>query len=130
MSEMIEEQGPPGPACFDLRNMGESTPWYFQLAHDARTYNGSTKPDDWLEDYATIVNIAGGNVPWALRYVPKMLEGLSRIWLNNMPVGSINSWVDFEEQFVSNFTSTYKRPNHPQQLVNCRQGNMRLTGNT
>jgi hypothetical protein len=30
--------------------------------------------------------------------------------------------MDFEEQFVSNFTSTYKRPNRPQQLANCRQG--------
>jgi hypothetical protein len=47
------------------------------------------------------------------RYVPQMLEGPARIWLNNLPAGSINGWVDFEEQFVSNFTSTYKRPNHP-----------------
>jgi hypothetical protein len=51
-----------------------------------------------------------------------MLEGPARIWLNNLPAGSINGWVDFEEQFVSNFTSTYKRPNRPQQLANCRQG--------
>jgi hypothetical protein len=35
---------------------------------------------------------------------------------------SINGWMDFEEQFVSNFTSTYKRPNRPQQLANYRQG--------
>jgi hypothetical protein len=35
---------------------------------------------------------------------------------------SINGWVDFEEQFVPNFTITYKRPNRPQQLANCRQG--------
>jgi hypothetical protein len=51
-----------------------------------------------------------------------MLEGPARIWLNNLPAGSINGWVDFEEQFVSNFTSTYKRPNRPHQLANCRQG--------
>jgi hypothetical protein len=31
-------------------------------------------------------------------------------------------WMDFEVQFVSDFTSTYKRPNRPQQLANCRQG--------
>lgn len=35
--------------------------------------------------------------------------------------GSINCWIDFEEAFVSNFTSTYKRPNHPQQLSMCKQ---------
>jgi hypothetical protein len=87
-----------------------------------RTYNGRTKPEDWLEDYTTAVNIAGGNLRWAVCYLPQMLEELARIWLNNLPVGSINGWVDFEEQFVSNFTSTYKRPNCPQQLANCRQG--------
>jgi hypothetical protein len=102
--------------------MGEPAPYCFQLARGARTYNGSTKPEDWLEDYSTAVNIARGNLRWAVRYVPQMLEGPARIWLNNLPVGSINGWMDFEEQFVSNFTSTYKRPNRPQQLANCRQG--------
>jgi hypothetical protein len=61
----------------------------------------------------TTVNIAGGNLRWAVHYVPQMLEGPARIWLNNLQEGSINGWVDFEEQFVSNFTSTYKRPNRP-----------------
>jgi hypothetical protein len=79
-----------------------------------------------LEDYSTAVNIAGGNLRWAVRYVPQMLEGPARIWLNNLPAGSINGWVDFEEQFVSNFTSTYKRPNRPQQLANCRQGDYEI----
>jgi hypothetical protein len=50
-----------------------------------------------------------------------MLEGPARIWLNNLPEDSINCWLDFEEAFVSNFTSTYKRPNRPQQLSMCRQ---------
>jgi hypothetical protein len=102
--------------------MGELVPYYFWLACGARTYNGSTKPEDWLEEYSTAVNIAGGNLRWAVRYLPQMLEGPARIWLNNLPAGSINGCVDSEEQFVSNFTSTYKRPNRPQQLANYRQG--------
>ena len=35
---------------------------------------------------------------------------------------SINSWVDFTEAFVRNFTSTYKRPLKPRQLSLCVQG--------
>jgi hypothetical protein len=54
--------------------MGEPAPYCFQLARGARTYNGSTKPEEWLEDYSTAVNIAGGNLWWAVRYVPQMLE--------------------------------------------------------
>ena len=34
---------------------------------------------------------------------------------------SIQCWLDFEDAFNSNFTSTYKRPNRPQQLSACKQ---------
>ena len=50
-----------------------------------------------------------------------MLEGTARIWLNNLKPGSIRCWADFEDAFNANFTSTYKRPNRPQQLADCRQ---------
>jgi hypothetical protein len=72
------------------------------------------------------VNIARGNIRWAVRYVPQMFEGLARIRLNNLPVESINGWMDFEEHFVFNFTSTYKRPKHLQQLASCWQGDYEM----
>ena len=49
-SELLEEQGPPGPACFGPRIMGEPPVPNFQLARGTKTYNGSTKPQDWLID--------------------------------------------------------------------------------
>jgi hypothetical protein len=93
----------------------------FQLARGMKTYDGSTKPEDWLTNYVTAVHIAGGNCRWAVRYILAMLEGPARIWLKFLPEESINCWLDFEEAFVSNFTSTYKRPNRPQQLSMCKQ---------
>ena len=92
----------------------------FQLPRGKKTYDGSTKPEDWLTDYVTVVHIAGGSRRWAVRYVPQMLEGPARIWLNNLEENSIEYWLDFSEAFVSNFSSTYKRPNRPQQLSVCR----------
>ena len=41
--------------------------------------------------------------------------------VENLLEGSINSWMDLEEAFYSNFSSTYKRPNRPQLLAMCRQ---------
>jgi hypothetical protein len=125
-TELVERQGAPGPMCFGPWIMGEPAPYCFQLARGTRTYNGSTKPEDWFEDYSTAVNIAGGNLRWAVRYVPQMLKGPARISLNNLPAGSINGWMDFEEQFVSNFTNTYKRSNRLQQLANYRQGDYEI----
>ncbi|KAK1665992.1 hypothetical protein QYE76_054151 [Lolium multiflorum] len=81
-----------------------------------------TRPEDWLQDYSTAFGIAKGNKRWAVRYSPLMLLGSARTWLNNLPAGSINGWLDFEEAFISNFTGTYRRPGRPQQLEMCKQG--------
>jgi hypothetical protein len=89
-TELVERQGALGPMCFGPQIMGEPAHYCFQLAHGVRIYNGSMKLEDWLEDYSTAVNIAGGNLQWAVRYVPQMLEGPAKIWLNNLPARSIN----------------------------------------
>jgi hypothetical protein len=93
----------------------------FQLPGDTKTYDGSTKLEDWLADYITTVYVAGGDRRWAVRFIPSVLVGPARIWLNNLPRGSINGWIDFEEAFVSNFSSTYRRPNRPQLLAMFQQ---------
>ena len=57
----------------------------------------------------------------AVRYVPLMLQGSARTWLNILPKESINSWLDFEEVFNRNFTGTYLRPGNAQLLAMCKQ---------
>ena len=64
-------------------------------------------------DYSTAVDIAGGNKRVAVRYVPLMLQGSARTWLNSLPANSINAWLDFADAFVRNFTGTYHRPGCP-----------------
>ena len=64
----------------------------------------------------------------AIRYVPLMLQGSARTWLNSLPANSINAWLDFEENFVRNFTGTYHRPGRPRQLALCVQGENELDG--
>jgi hypothetical protein len=85
-------------------------------------YTGATKPGDWLTDYGITINIAGGNKRLAVRYAPLMLQGSARTWLNSLPPLRINSWLDFKEAFIKNFTGTYKRPPRPRQLALCKQG--------
>ncbi|KAM0882594.1 hypothetical protein ACQ4PT_032203 [Festuca glaucescens] len=121
-SRIAEEEGPAGPKCFGPCILSEPVIDGFQLPRDTPRYDGTAKPEDWLLDYTTAVGIARGNKRWAVRYSPLMLLGSARTWLNNLPAGSINGWLDFEEAFVSNFTGTYRRPGRPQQLEMCKQG--------
>jgi hypothetical protein len=48
-----------------------------------------------------------------VHYAPLMLTGSARTWLNSLPALQINSWHDFKEAFIKNFTGTYKRPPRP-----------------
>ena len=89
MSELLEGQGPPGPACFGPRIMKQEPVPNFQLPRGTKTYDGSTKPEDWLTDYVTAVHIAGESRRWPVRYVQQMLEGPARIWPNNLEENSI-----------------------------------------
>ncbi|KAK1610991.1 hypothetical protein QYE76_034664 [Lolium multiflorum] len=109
------------PQCFGPRIANEPMIDGFQLPRDTPKYDGTAKPEDWLLDYSTAVGISRGNKRWAVRYSPLMLVGSARTWLNNLPAGSINGWLDFEEAFISNFTGTYRRPGR-QQLEMCKQG--------
>ncbi|KAI5015220.1 hypothetical protein ZWY2020_056610 [Hordeum vulgare] len=118
---LLEEEGPIGPACFGPRIQGDPFPKGFTLPRDTPKYNGTAKPDDWLIDYTTAVGIAQGNKSVAVRYMPLMLAGSTRTWLNSLPAGGVNSWVDFEEAFVCNFTGTYKCPGRPRELAMCVQ---------
>ena len=118
----LEEKDELGPPCFGPRIRDEPFPKGFTLPRDTPKYTGTVKPEDWLIDYSTAVNIANGNKRVAVRYVPLMLQGSARTWLNSLKPRSINSWVDFTEAFVRNFTSTYKRPPKPRQLSLCVQG--------
>ena len=105
----LEEEDDVGPPCFGPRIRDEPFPKGFSLPRDTPKYNGSVKPEDWLIDYSTAVSIANGNRRVAVKYVPLMLQGTARTWLNSLKPYSINSWLDFTEVFVRNFTSTYKR---------------------
>ncbi|KAK1666546.1 hypothetical protein QYE76_054705 [Lolium multiflorum] len=98
-SRIAEEEGPAGPKCFGPRILNEPMIDGFQLPRDT--------PKQQALGCALL---------------PLMLLGSARTWLNNLPAGSINGWLDFEEAFISNFTGTYRRPGRPQQLEMCKQG--------
>ncbi|KAK1677037.1 hypothetical protein QYE76_037885 [Lolium multiflorum] len=111
----IAEEGA-GPKCFGPRIWASRSWTVCSRGHPQ--VRRTAKPEDWL-DYSTAVGIAKGNKRWAVRYSPLMLLGSARTWLNNLPAGSINGWLDFEEAFISNFTGTYRRPGRPLEM--CKQ---------
>jgi hypothetical protein len=94
-SKFDEKESSAGPVYFSPRIRNEPFLAKFALPRDMPKYTGVVKPEDWLSDYVTAVDIVGGNKRTAVRYAPLMLTGSARTWLNSLPALQINSWHDF-----------------------------------
>ena len=74
------------------------------------SYDGTTDPAVWIEDFFLHIHMARGDDLHAIKYLPLKLKGPARHWLNSLPTDSIGSWEDLEDAFLDNFKGTYVRP--------------------
>ena len=74
------------------------------------SYDGTTDPAVWIEDFILHIHMARGDDLDAIKYLPLKIKGPARHWLNSLPENSIGSWEDLEEAFLDNFQGTYVRP--------------------
>jgi hypothetical protein len=112
-SKLDKEESLVGPVCLSPCIRNEPFPPKFALPRDMPKDTGAVKLEDWLLDYGIADDIAGSNKRTAVRYELLMLTRSARTWLNSLPALQINSWYDFKEAFIKNFTGTYKRPPRP-----------------
>ena len=56
-----------------------------------------------------------------MQYIQLMLSGSARAWLKSLPRGVYSCWDDFSEDFVKNFSGTYKCPASFEELRACKQ---------
>ena len=76
-------------------------------AVNIESYDGTTDPAVWIEDYLLHIHMARGDDLHAIKYLPLKLKGPARHWLNSLPAESISCWEDLESAFLDNFQGTY-----------------------
>ena len=74
------------------------------------SYDGTTDPGVWIEDFILHIHMARGDDLHAIKYLPLKLKGPARHWLKSLPENSIGSWEELEDAFRANFQGTYVRP--------------------
>ena len=74
------------------------------------SYDGTTDPAVWIEDFLLHIHMARGDDLHAIKYLPLKLKGPARHWLNSLPANSIGSWENLEDAFLDNFQGTYVQP--------------------
>jgi hypothetical protein len=78
-----------GPKCFGQRIHDEPIPHGFKIEKNIRQYNGVDMPLIWLQDYFSVVKFVGGSPNVVVRYLPLMLFGTTRQWINDLAENSI-----------------------------------------
>ena len=71
------------------------------------SYDGTTDPAVWIEDYLLHIHMARGDDLHAIKYLQLKLKRPARHWLNSLPAESNGSWEDLEAAFLDNFQGSY-----------------------
>src|SRR3954471_5269194 len=107
--DIAQYRGATHPLCFTNAVMDHKIPEVFKPIN-IESYDGTTDPAVWIEDYLLHIHMARGDNLHAIKYLPLKLKGPARHWLNSLPAYSIGSWEDLEAAFLDNFQGTYVRP--------------------
>src|SRR3954468_8671616 len=118
-----------GPRCFVPMIRGEKYPTNFKAPKEIEKYDPSYDPAVWLDTYLMAMGIAGHTDLLAARYLPLMMEGTCRQWINTLPQDSIDSWEEMRDAFVRHFECSYTRATTIEDLERCVQGPRESTRN-
>ncbi len=92
-----------------------------KLPGNLKHYDGSERPDTWIDDYFNAVSFAGGTPNVACHMLQLYLVGPARTWLSDLEKNSIFCWFDLKSAFEKHFRGTYKRPATTSDLQACIQ---------
>src|SRR4051812_10481280 len=106
--DIAQYRGAAHPLCFTYEVMDHQIPEGFKPVN-IESYDGTTDPDVWIEDYLLHIHMARGDDLHAIKYLPLKLKGPARHWLNSLSAESIGCWEDLEAAFLDNFQGTYVR---------------------
>src|SRR4051812_32855804 len=100
--DIAQYRGAAHPLCFTDEVMDHQIPEGFKPVKNIESYDGTTDPAVWIEDYLLHIHMAHGDDLHAIKYLRLKLKGPARHWLNSPPENSIGSWEDLEDAFRNN----------------------------
>jgi hypothetical protein len=106
---------------------GEKYPVPFRAPKEIKKYEPTLDPIVWVDSYLLAMGIASHTDLLAARYLPLMMEGTTRQWINTLPPNSIDSWEDMRRAFIKHFEGSYTRASTIEDLERCIQGRNELT---
>ena len=72
-------------------------------------YDDTSDPAEFLPLYEPSIEVANGDEKVMANWFPMALKDDARSWLLNLPPGSISSWDEMRDRFITNFQGTRNR---------------------
>ena len=88
--DIAQYRGTAHPLCFTDEIMDHQIPEGLKPVN-IESYDGTTDPAVWIEDYLLHIHMARGDDFHAIKYLPLKIKGPARHWLNSLPTESIKS---------------------------------------
>ena len=90
-SDTPKYRGAAHPLCFTNEVLDHEFPEGFKPVN-IESYDGTTDPGVWIEDFILHIHMARGDDLHAIKYLPLKLKGPARHWLKSLLENSIGSW--------------------------------------
>ncbi|GKF72112.1 hypothetical protein Tco_0208226, partial [Tanacetum coccineum] len=74
-----------------------------RMPSHVKTYDGSEEPEDHLKIFQAATKVERWAMPTWCHVFNSTLSGSARVWFDDLPPESVNSYYDLKEAFLANF---------------------------
>nr|GEY63254.1 reverse transcriptase domain-containing protein [Tanacetum cinerariifolium] len=86
-----------------------------------KTYDGSEDPEDHLKIFQAAAKVERWAMPTSCHMFNATLTGSARVWFDDLPPESVDSYDDLKEAFMSNFHQQKKCIKDPVEIHHIKQ---------
>ncbi|GJU18002.1 reverse transcriptase domain-containing protein [Tanacetum coccineum] len=106
---------------FTLRIRNFEFPKRIRMPSNIKTYDGSGDPEDHLKIFQTAAKIERWAMPTWCHMFNSTLIGSARLWFDELPPESIDSYVALRKAFLANFLQQKKYIKDPVEIYHIKQ---------
>nr|GEV95661.1 hypothetical protein [Tanacetum cinerariifolium] len=113
---MCEEKDPFPPR---IRNFESSR--RTRIPNNAKTYDGTRDPDDHVKNFQAAAKVKRWAMPTWCHMFNSTLIGAARVWFDELPSESVDSYKDLKASFLAYFMQQKKYVKDPVEIHNIKQ---------
>ncbi|GKF26585.1 reverse transcriptase domain-containing protein [Tanacetum coccineum] len=92
-----------------------------RMPNNFKTYDESKDPEDYLKKFQAVAKVECWAMPTWCQMFNSTLTGSARVWFDDLPPESVDSYDDFKNAFLANFLQQKKCIKDPVEIHHIKQ---------